>query len=146
MKLTATDETLERALMALRQEARPFIVETRPLRKRSTLQNSRLWAFHTLTANYLNERHEQLMERLRALVKQDGGRDLKLLLGQIFALSHRWTPEDVHEQVFKPRFVHPRREKSSTRLSKTAMADAQTEYEAWMIEQGVDPEVMDRAA
>src|SRR5690606_9221732 len=99
--------------------------------KRSLDQNARLWILHELAAKRLTELQMQMVERLIDAAPEDGAVDPAALL----ALKHPWTKDACHDVIFKPRFCGG---KSSTRLSKMEMVDAQTEYEVWLAEIGVE--------
>ena len=89
--------------------------------KRSTDQNARLWWLHGLTAQRLNQvLADELAETQNPVIAA--------------AMRSPWDAETVHKNIFKPQFCGG---KSSTRLSKMDMVDAQTAYEAWMVEIGV---------
>lgn len=135
------DNILQR-IQDARGQQKPTSVEIKPYhRKRSTEQNARLWVLHSLYAKWLNEQADELKDQLRAQIRKMGKpKQLTELLGQYVNLSHPWTAEAVHEIIFKPRYVHPRLEKSSTRLTTAQMAEAQEEYEAYMVSLGIDTE------
>lgn len=107
-------------------DEQPLEVVVQPHRpKRSNPQNDRLWEINSQVAADLSVRTQC-----------------------------KWSSEDVHEVIFKPRFCGMRelttpsgrtvkRARSSTDLSKTEMADAQEKYVAWCIGQGIDLELMD---
>jgi hypothetical protein len=101
---------------------KPLELALKPYKpKRSIDQNSRLWMLHTLTAQHLNRvLGEELAETRDPLI--------------LAALRNPWTSESVHQNIFKPQFCGGR---SSTKLSKMEMVDAQTDYERWMCEIGV---------
>lgn len=93
--------------------------------KRSNAQNERLWAIHAQVSADLSVRTQC-----------------------------KWTPDDVHDVVFKPRFCGVReltlpggrvvkRGRSSTELSKQEMAEAQEEYVAWCLQRGIELELLD---
>lgn len=91
---------------------------------RSNEANNRLWWLHGLMAAHLNERVPEMIAA-------------KLLPRS----WQRFTPEAVHEGIFKPRFCGVRPDgmpRSSTRLSKADFSEAMQRYEADMVNEGVE--------
>ncbi|HEX5464413.1 MAG TPA: hypothetical protein VFW88_06825 [Burkholderiales bacterium] len=104
--------------------------------KRSNPQNARLWWLHGLMAAHLNERLPQLIEAQ-----------------MISPLFTRFTPEAVHEGIFKPRYCGTNPDgsvRSSARMSKLDFMTAMERYEADMVTDGVEipepPEWLEDAA
>lgn len=91
---------------------------------RNNEQNARLWWLHGLMAAHLNERVPDM-----------------IAAGLLPKFWQRFTPESVHEGIFKPRFCGTHADgtpRSSTRLSKMDFAEAMTRYEAGMVNEGVE--------
>ena len=100
-------------------------VFVRPHKVRRTIpQNDRLWALHNLYAAHMNrtwpERAAAMLARCEAAGIHFGAMERKLLLHRI------WDADDVHEE-FKKRYLAGG---SSRKLSKLAMMDKLSEYEA----------------
>lgn len=113
-------EQVARSLCGLPDQYLPVAIKVRKYRPRRTdEQNRRLWAIHHQVAAAL------------------------CLMGK-----PKWTADDVHQHIFKPQFcgvaetaagdVIVKRPKSSTELDKAEMAEAQTRYEAWCFERGIE--------
>lgn len=96
-------------------------------KKKTTPQNSTLWMWHTQVASHLTERC------------RESGMDMT------------WSPEDVHESIFKPRFM-PQVEKtlpdgeivfrpmgtSDEDATVDVISDAMEHYLSWIYGEGME--------
>ncbi|HEX5464431.1 MAG TPA: hypothetical protein VFW88_06915 [Burkholderiales bacterium] len=135
---TALD--MERCCLALKDMLLPRegvdVFVRRHKVKRSNPQNARLWWLHGLMAAHLNARLPDLVAS-----------------GLLSPLFLRFTPESVHEGIFKPRYCGTNPDgsaRSSARLSKLDFMAALERYQADMTNDGVEipepPEWLEDAA
>lgn len=125
------------ACQMARDRGKPVEVVVRPYRRRkSDPQNRTIWMWHTEVASQLTERCAELGSEVR------------------------WSRDDVHEHIFKPRFM-PQRERmlptgeityspmgtSDKAATVEVMSEAMERYLCWIYEHGLevtippDPEI-----